>query len=195
MAANRCAPKPRLQRTPASSSPSPLNRKPLGHSRQRAWRRWTAYVERIGIGLAVLLGPSCSTPQKQPETLSRTTSSIPEETIGQQFGAWSISTPAQDPAYGYSEKSPVLVGGGFADGGRHTYRFLNALLGPTGQRIHYSRIGTCCPFKTPNSAFEGEGVLEVYQITYDSGKPARLYFNWYDSGTLNIPQGLTARKP
>jgi len=181
------------QRTRSSPPRSPLNFRTFGGSRQRTSRRWTAYVERIGIGLAVLLGPSCSTPQKQPETLSTTTSNIPEEIIGQQFGAWSISTPAQDPAYGYSEKSPVLVGGGFADGSYNTYRFLNALLGPAGQRIHYIRIGTCCPFKTPNSPFEAEGVLEVYQITYDSGKPARLYFNWYDSGTLYIPQGLTAQ--
>jgi hypothetical protein len=128
-------------------------------------------------------------------TLWTTTSSIPEETIGRQFGAWSISTPAQDPAYGYSEKSPVPVGGGIGDSGRNTYRFLNALLGPAGQQVHYIRIGRCCPFKRPNAAFEGDGVLEVYQITYDSGKAERLYFNWYDSGTLYIPQGLTARKP
>ena len=167
---------------------------PFCDSQERASRRWPTYAERIGIGLAVMLGLSCSTPQRQPETLSRTTSNIPEETIGRQFGSWSISTPAQDPAYGYSETSPVLVGGGFGDGGRNTYRFLNALLGPTGQQIHYTRIGTCCSFKTPNSAFEGEGVLEVYQIAYDGGKPARLYFNWYESGTLYIPQGLTAGK-
>ena len=167
----------------------------LTRRRARTSPGWTVYVECVGIGLAVLLGASCSPSQKQPETLSRTTSDIPEETVGQQFGAWSISTPAQDPAYGYSEKSPVLVGGGLGDGSVNMYRFLNALLGPTGQRVHYIRIGTCCPFKTPNPTFEGEHVLEVYKITYDSGKPARLYFNWYDSGTLYIPQGLTARKP
>jgi len=184
-------PDPRPQRTRLRAS---LSRKPFGDSRQGASHRWTEYVGRIGLGLAVLMGPSCSTPQTQPETLSTTTSNISEETIGHQFGAWSISTPAQDPAYGYSEKSPVLVGGRLSDGSRNTYRFLNALLGPAGQRVHYIRVGTCCPFKTPNSAFEGDGLLEVYQITYDSGKPASLYFNWYESGTLYIPQGLTAQE-
>ena len=67
-------------------------------------------------------------------------------------------------------------------------------MGPAGQEVHYTRIGTCCTFKTPNSPFEGEGLLEVYEITYEGGKPQRLYFNWYDSADLYIPKGLTARK-
>ncbi len=144
--------------------------------------------------LTILLSAACSSGTKQPEVLSTTRSSVSEEAIGHQFGVASLSKSATDPAYGYSEKSPVLVGGGFGDGGHNTYRYLNALRGPNGQVVHYDRIGTCCPFKTPNSPFEGEGILEIYQVTFDGGKPARLYFNWYDSGELFIPAGLTAGK-
>jgi len=173
---------------------SPLSRKTFGDSQEQAPCRWPARAAHIGTGLAVLVGLSCATPQKQPQTLSRTTSNVSEEVIGRQFGVSSLITPAQDSAYGYSEKLPVLVGGGFGGGAHNTYRFLNALLGPTGQHVHYTRIGTCCPFKTPNSPFDGEGILEVYEIAYDGGKPARLYFDWYDSGTLYIPRGLTPRQ-
>ena len=154
------------------------------------FRRAYAYA----AALSMLLVTSCSSSAKQPDVLSTTRSSVPEEAIGHQFGVASLSQSATDAAYGYSEKSPVLVGGGFENGGRNTYRFLNALLGPNGQIVHYDRVGTCCPFKTPNSPFEGEGILEIYQITFDGGKPARLYFNWYDSGDVLIPKGLTARK-
>jgi hypothetical protein len=31
-------------------------------------------------------------------------------------------------------------------------------------------------------------------IRFDGGQPKRLYFNWYDSGKLLIPVGLTARR-
>ena len=150
----------------------------------------------VGLYCATLALPTgcSSSAQKPPPTLSTTRSSVPEEAIGQQFGTMSLTVVATSSDYGYSQKTPVQVGGGFGDGGHNTYRYLNALLGPQGQPVHYTRIGTCCPFKTPNSPFEGEGILEVYEITYEGGKPARLYFDWYDSGDLSIPVGLTARK-
>lgn len=150
----------------------------------------------IGLCCAILaFSAGCSSSaQKPPPTLSTSRSNVSEEAIGHQFGTTPLTAVATSADYGYSQKIPVQVGGGFGDGSRNTYRYLNALLGPTGQPVHYTRIGTCCPFKTPNSPFEGEGILEVYEITYDGGKPARLYFDWYDSGDVSIPVGLTARK-
>jgi hypothetical protein len=59
--------------------------------------------------------------------------------------------------------------------------------------IKYQRVGTCCPFKSPNSPFDGEALLEVYEITVPGGgQPKRLYFNWYDEGEVLIPVGLSA---
>lgn len=106
-----------------------------------------------------------------------------------------LSKAAIDPAYGYSEKAPVVVGGGLGDGSTHLLAFLNALLGPQGQFVHYRRVGTCCSFKTPNSPFGDSDVLEVYEITYDGlGAPKRLYFDWDDTAEVLVPVGLTARK-
>ena len=151
---------------------------------------------RISLAAAMTLGLACSSASssKQPQILSTTHSGISEESIGQQFGTMKVGKVATDPAYGFSEKMPVSVGGGFGDGAHNVYRYLYSLLGPAGQKVHYDRIGTCCPFKTPNSPFDGEGILEVYEISYDGGKPARLYFNWYDSGEILIPAGLSGRK-
>jgi hypothetical protein len=143
----------------------------------------------------LILLASCSSSQSTPPpTLSTTTSRIPEEAIGRRYGVASVSNPAPDPSYGRSETSPVPVGGGFGEGSHNTYRYLNALLGPKGQEVHYTRVGTCCAFDAPNAPFGGKGLLEVYEIAYEGGTPVRLYFNWYASGELLVPQELTARR-
>ena len=69
---------------------------------------------------------------------------------------------------------------------------MNALRGPAGESIKYDRIGTCCPFKSPISPFDGEALLEVYEVSISGGPPKRLYFNWYDSGELFVPVGFSA---
>lgn len=146
------------------------------------------------VGLAGLLLAQFSAAQSEPPAISTTRSQIPEEAIGQRFGRTPLAKMAKDPTYGYSKDVPVPVGGGFGEGSHNVYRYLNALLGPDGQVVHYVRVGTCCPFKTPKSPFDGEGLLEVYEVSYEGGKPVRLYFNWYESGELCIPKGLTAPK-
>lgn len=131
----------------------------------------------------------------EPPVLSTSESSVSEETIGRRYGVAKLGKTATDPAYGYSQKEPVRVGGGFGEGGHNVYRFLNALLGPAGQEVRYTRVGTCCAFKTPNAIIGGEGVLEIYEITYEGGEAKRLYFDWYDTGERLVPEGLTARRP
>ena len=128
------------------------------------------------------------------DTLSTVESGVTAEVIGRSRGFVILERQAEDANYGYSEKLPVMVGGGLGNGSTNTYRFLNALLGPGGQVVHYRRVGTCCPVPTKNSPFGDTGLLEVYEIRYDGGTTRRLYFNWYDKGALAIPAGLTARK-
>lgn len=143
---------------------------------------------------------ACSTAprQKSPDVLSTTTSTtaggvvITDEMIGRSKGAMKLSRPATDPEYGYSEQSPVKVGGGFGSGSERTYQYLNALRGPAGESIKYNRIGTCCPFKSPNSPFDGEALLEVYDVSISGGAPKRIFFNWYDGGELFVPVGFSA---
>lgn len=104
-----------------------------------------------------------------------------------------LAQSATDPQYAYSEHSPVMVGGGVGSGSDRTYKYLNALRGPNGEAMKYDRVGTCCPFKTPNSPFEGEGLLEVYVVAIPGVEsPKRLYFNWYDTGAVLIPVGLSS---
>ncbi len=124
---------------------------------------------------------------------SSTRGPVSDEVLGQRYPPASLKGPAQDVAYGFTEETPVKVGGGYGGGIESTYRFLNALRGPRGEVVHYVRVGTCCSFKTKNSPF-GEESLEVYEISYEGGPTKRLYFNWFDKGDLLVPSGLAARK-
>ncbi len=131
---------------------------------------------------------------QQPQILSTTQSAISDEMIGSRYPPMSLNKAATDSKYGFSEKKPVMVQGGFGEGGHNVYRFLNALRGPKGEVVHYRRIGTCCEFKTKKSPFGGKELLEVYEVSYDGFMPKRLYFNWYDDGEILIPVGFTATK-
>jgi hypothetical protein len=152
------------------------------------------------VATAASLGFSCSSASKTPEptVLSSTSGTvngmaITDEMIGRSRGPMKLAQTATDPQYGYSEHSPVMVGGGFGSGSDLTYKYLNGLRGPKGETIQYDRLGTCCPFKTPNSPFEGQGLLEVYVVTLPGVEsPRRLYFNWYDPGAVLIPVGLSS---
>ncbi len=152
---------------------------------------------------AVVLGFFCSwsggstvaAAGSSPAILSSSSSDVSEEKIGRQFPALLLKVKATNAKYGVSQEAAVKVGGGFDEGSHRVYGFLNALTGPHGEPVHYTRIGTCCGFKTPNSPFGGEGLLEVYEVTFEGGtQPLRLYFDWYDSEDLLIPVGLSAHE-
>ena len=129
-----------------------------------------------------------------PPIESSTRGPIPTDVMGRTYGAMSLQRAATDADYGFTEKRPVMVKGGFGEGGHNVYRFLNALRGPDGQPVRYSRIGTCCKFKTEKSPFGGEELLEVYEVWYEGAMPRRMYFNWYDDGDILIPVGFSASK-
>ena len=141
---------------------------------------------------------SCSSVPKntEPPVISSTSSTvggavITDEMVGRRRGEMKLSESSTDPNYAFSEKSPVGIGGGFESGSDRTYKYLNSLRAPNGQPITYSRVGTCCPFKSANSPFDGEALLEVYELSIPgvaAGK--RIYFNWYDTGAVLIPAGL-----
>lgn len=94
-----------------------------------------------------------------------------------------------DSTYGYTQANPINVGG-TQSGPLNERRFLNALVGPNGQTIEYSRQGSCCHFKTKNSE-GGIGLLDIYNINYKGlSKSITLYINMYDSDTLKVPVGF-----
>ncbi|WP_051203965.1 hypothetical protein [Hugenholtzia roseola] len=97
--------------------------------------------------------------------------------------------------YGYSASNPIKVGGKDKEGVLNEKRFLNALLSPSGKPITYTRMGSCCPFPTPNALFGKEGLLDIYEIRYQGlKKPITLYLNFYDYEKLYIPKGFTSKK-
>jgi hypothetical protein len=167
----------------------------IGDSEMRNQSRFIVVFAAI-VGLILgSLACSSNSSQSLPVLSSSKASGVTDEMIGSKSPPMSLTKMATDSSYGYSEKSPVIVGGGFGNGSKHLYSFLNALRGPEGQVVHYRRVGTCCSFKTPNSPFGDSDVLEVYEITYDGLKePKRLYFDWDDTAEVLVPVGLTARK-
>ena len=72
--------------------------------------------------------------------------------------------------------------------------FFNALEGPNGEKVFYTKIDTCCPFPSKKSIM-GAGTLEVYIITFE-GSDARLtlYLNIYEKGKVVCPKGLKIKK-
>ena len=103
---------------------------------------------------------------------------------------------SDDKTYGFEESNPVKVGGASESSGpKNEQRFLNALLGPNGEKIKYFRVGSCCPFKTPNGLINNTGMLDRYSVYWTGGKDTlSIYINMYDKGDLKIPVGLTAKK-
>jgi len=103
-----------------------------------------------------------------------------------------ITELSTDKTYG-TEKNPIKVGGDENSGPSNERRFLNALAGPNGEKISYTRKGSCCHFETPNG-FMGGGLLDMYEITWPGQKkPVMLYINMYDPGELKCPVGFTLR--
>jgi len=150
-------------------------------------------MKRLAICIVVLGLIDAGLHAQAPAIESSTRGPVTTDTIGRQYGAMSVKRAATDPDYGFTEKRPVMVKGGFGEGGHNVYRFLNALRGPAGQPVRYSRVGTCCKFKTKKSPF-GEDLLEVYEVTYEGSTPKRMYFNWYDDGDILIPVGFSVSK-
>lgn len=105
-------------------------------------------------------------------------------------------TLSTDPGYGVTQKQPVCVGDKTNPKTRNVFSYLNVLRGPQGQEISYRRMGSCCPFKTPNGIVDGMAVLNAYMVTWaDNPKPMIVYINNYDEGPMATPFGLTLAKP
>lgn len=103
-----------------------------------------------------------------------------------------LTNAASDPAYGLTEQSPIKVGG-FNE--RNEAEYLNGLRGPAGEPIEYERIGSCCPFKTPNARIGNIGLLDAFRIRYPGrAEPMVLYIDFYDEGTLYVPLGFSPRR-
>jgi hypothetical protein len=148
----------------------------------------------ITIGLALLAG---CTSQKSPAT-SKTAigNTTPKQIEFIDDNAYLLTALSVDKTYGYKESNPIKVGGAKeGNGPKNEKRFLNGLLGPNGEKLSYTRAGSCCHFTTPNGLFNKTGLLDIYKVTWEgSSDTLSIYINLYDTGELKVPVGLTARK-
>ncbi|WP_306642505.1 hypothetical protein [Sanyastnella coralliicola] len=102
-----------------------------------------------------------------------------------------IKGQAESKKYGYSEKKPIMVGGGSSAG--HHFQFLEHLRGPNGEKLVTSRIGSCGDYDNPDSTLTNfkKGVLTCFSIDCPSfKKPRILYFDKYRNGDLYVPKDL-----
>ena len=106
-----------------------------------------------------------------------------------------ITEYSKDKKYGYDADYPINL---FFQNTRNEKlnqeRFLNALAGPKGEKITYTKLESCCPFPTKRTDL-GAGFLDVYELKWDGQKkPIKLYLNIYEKGILMVPMGLSLKK-
>ena len=106
-----------------------------------------------------------------------------------------ITEFSKDKKYGYDADYPINL---FFQNTRNEKlnqeRFLNALAGPKGEKISFTKLESCCPFPTKRTDL-GAGLLDVYELKWDGQKkPVKLYLNIFEKGVLMVPVGLSIKK-
>jgi len=142
--------------------------------------------------IALLIGiSSCSSTQS---TLKNTDDKAPNLTLSKD-NTFVITEYSKDKKYGFDKDYPINIF--FNNTENETInqgRFLNALAGPKGENITFSKLESCCPFPTKRSEL-GAGFLDVYELKWEGQKkPVLLYLNIYEKGVLMIPLGLSLKK-
>lgn len=107
-----------------------------------------------------------------------------------------ITEYSKDKKYGYNKDYPInIFYRNTVQDTINQQRFLNALAGPNGEKITYTKLESCCPFPTKKSDL-GAGFLDVYQLTWAGQRnPITLYLNIYEKGVLMVPVGLSLASP
>lgn len=106
-----------------------------------------------------------------------------------------ITNYSKDKKYGYNKDYPInIYFRGTSNDTINQKYFLNALAGPKGEKITYTKLEDCCPFPTKTSDM-GAGFLNVYELSWKGlKKPIILYLNIYERGQLMVPLGLSLKK-
>jgi len=111
------------------------------------------------------------------------------------YNTFVITEYSKDKKYGYDKDYPInIFYGGTKNETINPQRFLNALAGPNGEKITFTKLESCCPFPTKRSEM-GAGLLDVYELKWEGQRnPVTLYLNIYEKGVLMVPFGLTLKK-
>jgi hypothetical protein len=127
-------------------------------------------------------------------TLQNTDDNAPNLQLTQR-NTFIITEYSTDKKYGYNKDYPINIF--FNNTNNETInqeRFINALAGPKGEKITFTKLESCCPFPTKRSDM-GAGLLDVFELKWDGQKqPVLLYLNIYEKGVIKVPVGLTLKK-
>ncbi len=98
---------------------------------------------------------------------------------------------AKSFGYGYSEDSPIEVGGiDKGEGPANQARYLNALTGPNGELVSYSREGSCCY----TNSYPMPYMLDIYRVTWEGSKDTfSIYMDMYHYDGVRIIKRFKAK--
>lgn len=149
-------------------------------------------MKKITILIALLIAVSSCVSTKS--TLKNVDDNAPDLLLSKN-NTFVIKEFSKDKKYGYNPDYPInIFYRNTKDEALNEVRFLNALAGPNGEKITYTRLETCCPFPTKRSDM-GAGFLNVYELKWEGQKkPVKLYLNIYEKGILMVPMGLSLKK-
>ncbi|MGL2963770.1 2-dehydro-3-deoxyphosphooctonate aldolase [Flavobacterium sp. RSB2_4_14] len=148
----------------------------------------------IKLSVVVILLSFFSSCVSTQSTLKNVDDKAPIPTISKN-NTFVLTEYSKDKNYGYEPDYPINVFyKNTKDENLNAERFLNALAGPKGEKITYTKLESCCPFPTKRSEM-GAGFLDVYELKWEGqSKPINLYLNIYEKGYLLVPVGLSIKK-
>jgi hypothetical protein len=149
-------------------------------------------MKKIALFIVLLITATSCVSTKS--TLKNVDDNAPNLTLTKD-NTFVITAYSKDKKYGYNKDYPVNIFYRTSkDEVINQQRFLNALAGPNGEKITYTKLESCCPFPTKRSDM-GAGFLDVYELKWEGQKtPINLYLNIYEKGVLMVPLGLTLKK-
>lgn len=137
------------------------------------------------LGISILLFSCVST----RSSLKNVDDSAPDLVVNTD-NTFEIKQFSTDKKYGYDKDYPINIFYKTSNTDANQERFLNALAGPKGEKITYTKLESCCPFPTKRSDM-GAGFLDVYELKWEGQKkPIQLYINIYEKGSVMVPLGL-----
>lgn len=164
------------------------------HKKIKENKKLIAFVisKKIILGLILMfLSSSCISTKS---TLRNVDDNAPTPRLSKE-NTFIITEYSKDKRYGYNKDYPINIFYYTTTNEKlNEERFLNALAGPKGEKITYSKLESCCPFPSKRTTM-GAGFLNIYEIRWEGQKkPVILYLNIYEKGHLMCPMGLSIKK-
>ncbi len=148
----------------------------------------TILMKKILFSILVLtLATSCISTRNTIKNIDND-ARMPNVTREQAF---IITETAKDNKYGYNQDWPVNLGFmSIQTAEINVKRFFNALTGPKGEKLTYTKTDSCCPFPSERNNM-GAGLLDIYEVTWEGlAQPKIIYINLYEKGAVMAPAGF-----